>query len=141
MTYTIIELVISLFTVALFVNAAILIVAGATLDTGTNNTRDDHDSGNESDSDSDDDYDYENADLFTIYHLLSKHLSPTAGFVFALALLCSGQSAGVVCTLAGQMVSEGFLNWTLPPVTRRLITRALAIAPCLLLLVLLVEKV
>ncbi|KAK6880716.1 Manganese transporter SMF2 [Candida tropicalis] len=131
MTYTIIELVISLFTVALFVNAAILIVAGATLDTGTNNTRDDHDSGNESDSDSDDDYDYENADLFTIYHLLSKHLSPTAGFVFALALLCSGQSAGVVCTLAGQMVSEGFLNWTLPPVTRRLITRALAIAPCL----------
>ncbi|RCK63565.1 Manganese transporter SMF2 [Candida viswanathii] len=131
MAYTIVELVISLFTVALFVNAAILIVAGATLDSG-NSRRDDHDhdDGHESDSDSDDDY--ENADLFTIYHLLSKHLSPTAGFVFALALLCSGQSAGVVCTLAGQMVSEGFLNWTLPPVARRLITRALAIAPCLL---------
>ncbi|KAL6450870.1 SMF2 Manganese transporter SMF2 [Candida maltosa Xu316] len=110
MSYTIVELVISLFTVALFVNAAILIVAGATLDSGNTNF---------------------DADLFTIYHLLSKHLSPTAGFVFALALLCSGQSAGVVCTLAGQMVSEGFLSWSLPPVTRRLITRALAIAPCL----------
>ncbi|KAG8204967.1 hypothetical protein GWM34_00776, partial [Candida africana] len=130
MSYTIVELVISLFTVALFVNAAILIVAGATLRSGDSKFARDDDNGHESDSDSDDDY--QNADLFTIYHLLSKHLSPTAGFVFALALLCSGQSAGVVCTLAGQMVSEGFLSWSLPPVTRRLITRALAIAPCLL---------
>ncbi|KAI5948613.1 SMF2 [Candida theae] len=131
MSYTIIELVISLFTVALFVNSAILIVAGATLNSSKVDTRDDHDDGNDSDYDSDKDDNYENADLFTIYHLLSKHLSPTAGFVFALALLCSGQSAGVVCTLAGQMVSEGFLNWSLPPITRRLITRGLAIAPCL----------
>lgn len=124
MTYTMIELVVSLFTVALFVNAAILIVAGATLH--SNKTRDNHDSGSDSDSE-----DYENADLFTIYNLLTEHLSPTAGFVFALALLCSGQSAGVVCTLAGQMVSEGFLSWTMLPVLRRLITRGLAIAPCL----------
>ncbi|KAG5420574.1 SMF2 [Candida metapsilosis] len=131
MTYTITELVISLFTVALFVNSAILIVAGATLNSSKVNSRDDHDDGNDSDYDSDKDDDYENADLFTIYHLLSKHLSPTAGFVFALALLCSGQSAGVVCTLAGQMVSEGFLNWSLPPIARRLITRGMAIAPCL----------
>lgn len=129
MSYTIVELVISLFTVALFVNAAILIVAGATL--GGKTKRDDDD-GHHSDSDSDSDSDYENADLFTIYHLLSTHLSPTAGFVFALALLCSGQSAGVVCTLAGQMVLEGFLLWSLPPVTRRLITRGLAILPCFL---------
>lgn len=128
MSYTIVELVISLFTVALFVNAAILIVAGATL--GGKSKRDDDD--HHSDDDSDSDNDYENADLFTIYHLLSTHLSPTAGFVFALALLCSGQSAGVVCTLAGQMVLEGFLLWSLPPVTRRLITRGLAILPCFL---------
>ncbi|KAK7684137.1 hypothetical protein QCA50_012781 [Cerrena zonata] len=139
MTYTITELVISLFTVALFVNAAILIVAGATLDKSQNHFQfflrddDDHDidDGHNSDSDSSDES-YGNADLLTIYHLLSTHLSPTAGFVFALALLCSGQSAGVVCTLAGQMVSEGFLSWSLPPVIRRLITRAFAIIPCLL---------
>lgn len=137
MTYTIVELVISLFTAALFVNSAILIVAGATLvnDSPKNDhfkfMRDDDDHHNDSDTDSDNE-DYGNADLFTIYHLLSTHLSPTAGFVFALALLCSGQSAGVVCTLAGQMISEGFLNWSLPPITRRLITRGLAIVPCLL---------
>lgn len=128
MTYTIVELVISLFTVALFVNATILIVAGATV--GGKSRRDDDD---DSDYESDDDSaGGEGGDLFTIYHLLSTHLSPTAGFVFALALLCSGQSAGVVCTLAGQMVSEGFLLWSFPPVIRRLITRGLAIAPCLI---------
>lgn len=127
MTYTIVELVISLFTVALFVNATILIVAGATV--GGKSKRDDDD---DSDYESDDDSaGAEGGDLFTIYHLLSTHLSPTAGFVFALALLCLGQSAGVVCTLAGQMVSEGFLLWSFPPVIRRLITRGLAIAPCL----------
>lgn len=127
MTYTIVELVISLFTVALFVNATILIVAGATI--GSKSKRDDDD---DSDDDSDDEGNgSEGGDLFTIYNLLSTHLSPTAGFVFALALLCLGQSAGVVCTLAGQMVLEGFLLWSFPPVVRRLVTRGLAIAPCL----------
>lgn len=125
MTYTIVELVVSLFTVALFVNSTILIVAGATL--GGTKRDDDSDSGSDTD-----DNDADGADLFTIYNLLSTHLLPTAGFVFALALLCSGQSAGVVCTLAGQMVLEGFLLWSFPPVVRRLVTRALAIAPCLL---------
>lgn len=132
MSYTIAELVISLFTVALFVNATILIVAGATV--GSKNkhrTRDDDDHHDHDESDSDDEGG-DNADLFTIYHLLSNHLSQTAGFVFVLALLCSGQSAGVVCTLAGQMVSEGFLLWSFPPVIRRLVTRALAIFPCIL---------
>ncbi|WEJ93166.1 Manganese transporter smf1 [Yamadazyma tenuis] len=128
MSYTIVELVISLFTVALFVNSAILIVAGATLKKKDDKRDDEHEhDGNESD---DEDEHYENADLFTIYKLLSTHLSKTAGVVFALALLFSGQSAGIVCTLAGQMVSEGFLSWTMPPVARRLITRALAILPC-----------
>lgn len=129
MTYTIVELVVSLFTVALFVNATILIVAGATNYKKNQKlmARDDDDS----DDDSDDEVG-EGGDLFTIYHLLSTHLSPTAGFVFALGLLCSGQSAGVVCTLAGQMVLEGFLLWSFPPVVRRLVTRALAIAPCLI---------
>lgn len=131
MSYTLTELVISLFTVALFVNSAILIVAGATLDQKhkRDHHEDDDNDGYMSDSDNED---YENADLFTIYHLLTKHLSPTAGLVFALALLFSGQSAGIICTLAGQMILEGFLSWNFPPVTRRIITRGLAIVPCLL---------
>lgn len=110
MTFSIIELVISLFTVAIFINSAILIVAGATL----SNTPGAVD-----------------ADLFSIYDMLQKYLSPAAGTVFALALLFSGQSAGIVCTLSGQMVSEGFLHWSFRPWIRRLITRGLAIAPCL----------
>lgn len=109
MHYSIAELVISLFTVAIFVNSAILIVAGATL-------------ANRPDA--------VDADLFSIYDMLKTFLGKAAAIVFALALLFSGQSAGIVCTLAGQMVSEGFLRWSFQPWIRRLITRALAIAPC-----------
>ena len=32
--------------------------------------------------------------------------------MFALALLCAGESAGITVTLAGQIVSEGFIRWT-----------------------------
>lgn len=32
-------------------------------------------------------------------------------FFFALALFCSGQSAGITATLAGQVIGEGFMNW------------------------------
>lgn len=113
--YTVAELLVSLFTVALFVNCAILIVAGATLYGETGDNAD--------------------ADLFSIYNLLCSTLSKTAGTIFVLALLFSGQSAGIVCTLSGQMISEGFLNWTIPPAVRRTLTRAVAIAPCLILVV------
>lgn len=110
--YLIWELGITLFTFALFVNAAILIVAGATL-YGTEEAID--------------------ADLYTIHDLLSTSLAPIVGTVFMLALLFSGQSAGIVCTIAGQMVSEGHINWTLKPWKRRLITRGLSIIPCLII--------
>ncbi|KAF2204548.1 natural resistance-associated macrophage protein [Delitschia confertaspora ATCC 74209] len=112
MTYSIVELAISLFTFALFVNSAILIVAGASL-YGRDDARD--------------------ADLFTIHSLLSSTLAPAAGTIFALALLLSGTSAGIVCTIAGQMVSEGQLNWTLKPWVRRLITRSISITPSIII--------
>lgn len=34
-----------------------------------------------------------------------------AAIFFALALVCSGQSASITATLAGQIVSEGFIQW------------------------------
>ena len=49
------------------------------------------------------------------------------------ALLASGQSAGIVCTIAGQIVSEGHINWTLKPWLRRLVTRSISIIPCLII--------
>lgn len=112
LNYSIAELAISLFTFALFINSAILIVAGAAL---SNND------------------DAQDADLFSIHDLLSKTLAPAAGTMFALALLLSGTSAGIVCTIAGQMVSEGQLNWTMKPWMRRLITRSISITPSIII--------
>jgi metal iron transporter len=112
LTYSTLELAIILFTFALFVNSAILIVAGASL-SSIGSAQD--------------------ADLFGIHDLLAKSLAPAAGTIFALALLLSGTSAGIVCTMAGQMVSEGQLNWTMAPWLRRLITRSISITPSIII--------
>ena len=112
LNYSIFELASSLFTFALFVNSAILIVAGSAL----------YNNGGAAD-----------ADLFSIHALLSSTLAPAAGIVFALALLLSGTSAGIVCTMAGQMVSEGMINWNTKPWLRRLITRSISIVPSVII--------
>ncbi|KAH1491930.1 hypothetical protein LV164_000138 [Aspergillus fumigatus] len=112
MKYSIIELSLSLFTFALFVNSSILIVAGASL-YGSSGA--------------------DNADLWGIHDLLSSSIAPVAGLIFALALLLSGISAGIVCTMAGQMVSEGMLKWTIRPWLRRLITRSISIIPSIII--------
>jgi manganese transport protein len=52
-----------------------------------------------------------------------------AGVIFAVALLCSGQSSTLTGTMAGQVVMEGFLDFRMRPWLRRLITRSLAIIP------------
>jgi manganese transport protein len=99
-------------TLALFVNAAILIVAAATF------YRTGH---------------HEIAEIQDAYKLLSPLLGVTgASTVFALALLASGQNSTLTGTLAGQVVMEGFLNIRLRPWLRRLITRLLAIAPAIM---------
>ncbi len=54
--------------------------------------------------------------------------------LFAIALLASGQSSTITGTLAGQVVMEGFMHWRLAPWMRRLITRALAITPAILVI-------
>lgn len=108
LTYSYLELILSLFLIAVFVNSAILIVAGSTLYERP---------------------DAKDADLLSIYNMLSRYISPAAGVIFALSMLFSGQSAGIVCTMAGQIISEGFINWSLTPWVRRIVTRGLAIVP------------
>ncbi len=93
---------------ALFINAAILIVAAATFHT-TGRT--------------------EVAEIQDAYKLLTPLLGAGASAVFAIALLASGQNSTITGTLAGQIVMEGFLNIRLRPWLRRLITRAIAIVP------------
>ncbi len=63
-----------------------------------------------------------------------------AGVIFAVALLCSGQSSTLTGTLAGQVVMEGFLNFRMRPWMRRLITRSLAIIPAALTIYIVGDK-
>jgi manganese transport protein len=67
------------------------------------------------------------------HELLAPLLGTSAASViFAVALLCSGQSSTLTGTMAGQIVMEGFLNFRMRPFLRRLVTRALAIIPAAL---------
>jgi manganese transport protein len=96
-------------TIALFVNAAILIVAAAVF----------HRSGH-----------YEVAAIEDAYKLLSPLVGVVgASTLFAIALLASGQNSSITGTLAGQVVMEGFVHLKVTPWLRRLITRSLAIIP------------
>jgi manganese transport protein len=68
-------------------------------------------------------------------------LSPLVGHaaastLFAVALICSGQSSTLTGTLAGQIVMEGFLQIRLRPWLRRLITRLIAIVPAIIVIAL-----
>jgi manganese transport protein len=101
---------------ALFINAAILIMAAATF----------HGTGHQ-----------DVAEIGDAYHLLSPLLGTTAASIlFAVALLCSGQNATLTGTLAGQIVMEGFINLRLRPWLRRLITRLIAIVPAIIVIAL-----
>ena len=105
---------------ALFINAAILIMAAATF----------HGTGHQ-----------DVADISDAYQLLSPLLGTTmASVLFAVALLCSGQNATLTGTLAGQIVMEGFINLRLRPWLRRLITRLIAIIPAIIVTILYGEK-
>jgi manganese transport protein len=105
---------------ALFINAAILIVAAATFHT-TGNTQ--------------------VAEIQDAYKLLSPLLGVgAASTVFALALLASGQNSTLTGTLAGQIVMEGFLDIRLRPWLRRLITRAIAIVPAVVVSIIYGER-
>ncbi|HZU27080.1 MAG TPA: Nramp family divalent metal transporter [Bryobacteraceae bacterium] len=70
-------------------------------------------------------------------YLLLKPLmgSAVASVVFAIALLCSGQSSTLTGTMAGQVVMEGFLNFRMRPWLRRLVTRMMAVIPAALTIV------
>ena len=101
---------------ALFINAAILIMAAATF----------HGTGHQ-----------DVAEIGDAYKLLSPLLGTTmASVLFAVALLCSGQNATLTGTLAGQIVMEGFINLRIRPWLRRLVTRLIAIVPAVIVIAL-----
>jgi manganese transport protein len=64
------------------------------------------------------------------YHLLDPLVGGgAASLLFGIALLASGQNSTFTCTIAGQVIMEGFLQLTIPCWLRRLATRALALIP------------
>lgn len=74
-------------------------------------------------------------DIREAHSLLAPVLgSSAAATVFALALLCAGQSSTITGTLAGQIVMEGFLQFRISPVLRRGLTRLLALVPAIVVL-------
>lgn len=96
-------------TLALFINAAILIVAATAF----------HNSGHQ-----------DVAEIQDAYKLLSPILGfGMASTLFALALLAAGTNSTITGTLAGQIIMEGFLHLRIPHWARRLLTRGLAIVP------------
>ncbi|AKD56141.1 Nramp family divalent metal transporter [Spirosoma radiotolerans] len=117
--YATIDSTVSLF-LAFFINAAILILAGAAF----------HFSGNQ-----------QVADITDAHRLLDPVLGvKMAGILFAVALLASGQNSTLTGTMAGQIVMEGFINLRVKPWIRRLITRLVAIIPALIVAVLYGER-
>ncbi|MBI3493060.1 MAG: Nramp family divalent metal transporter [Acidobacteria bacterium] len=105
---------------ALFINAAILVMASAVF----------HGTGHQ-----------DVADIGDAYQLLSPLLGTTmASVLFAVALLCSGQNATLTGTLAGQIVMEGFINLRIRPWLRRLVTRLIAIIPAIIVVALYGER-
>lgn len=67
-------------------------------------------------------------DAHLLLHNIFGNWAPA---LFAIALICAGQSSTITGTLAGQIVMEGYLNLRISPWIRRLLTRMLAIAPAL----------
>jgi manganese transport protein len=101
---------------ALFVNAAILILAASAF----------HVAGRT-----------DVAEIQEAHQLLAPALgAAAASTLFAVALLASGQNSTITATLAGQIVMEGFLAFRLPPWLRRLVTRLLAIIPAVVVAIL-----
>lgn len=122
LNYSIAELAVTLFTVAVFVNSALLIISGAAFYNPY--AGDDTDDGGAPSI---------SGDLYDMFNLFSDTIAPSAGILFAVSLLFSGISSGIVATMAGQIVMEGALNIRLNPFVRRLITRCVAIIPALII--------
>ncbi|KAJ8515896.1 hypothetical protein ONZ45_g6747 [Pleurotus djamor] len=105
------DVVFSLLGFAVLINSMILILASAVFFYGGAGTSD------------------QAASLFDAYDVIRDYVGPAAATLFALALLASGQSSSLIATVAGQAVSEGFLQWRVSPIVRRFLTRLLAIIP------------
>ncbi|MBE0604080.1 MAG: Nramp family divalent metal transporter [Deltaproteobacteria bacterium] len=111
--YNTIDSVVAL-NMAFFINAAILVMSAAVF----------YRSGHT-----------EIASIQDAHRLLAPLVGSTlAPALFAISLICAGQSSTITGTLAGQIVMEGFVNIRLRPWLRRLVTRSIAIIPAVIVI-------
>ena len=105
---------------ALFVNAAILILAASVFHkTGQTHV----------------------AELEDAHKLLAPSLGTEwASRLFAIALIFAGQSSTITGTMAGQIVMEGYLRLRISPVLRRLLTRLVAVVPAVLVILIMGDR-
>ncbi|KAG2117911.1 natural resistance-associated macrophage protein-domain-containing protein [Suillus discolor] len=106
-----VDLVLSLMGLAVPINSAILILAAAMFYSSDYNA---------------------SIGLENMHTLMQQTLGSAAAVIFALALVCSGQTASITATLAGQIVSEGFISWNISPFIRRLLTRLISLIPSMI---------
>ncbi|KAG1787861.1 natural resistance-associated macrophage protein-domain-containing protein [Suillus plorans] len=106
-----VDLVFSLLGLAVPINSAILILAAAMFYSSDYNA---------------------SIGLENMHTLMQQTLGSAAAVIFALALVCSGQTASITATLAGQIVSEGFISWNISPFIRRLLTRLISLIPSMI---------
>ncbi|OSD05931.1 natural resistance-associated macrophage protein [Trametes coccinea BRFM310] len=111
LTHGLVDVIVSLLAVAVPINSAILVIASAVF----------FKDGSSASS--------APAGLFDAHDLIKQRIGAAAAFIFALALLCAGQTASITATLAGQIVSEGFIEWRVSPFLRRIITRLIGLIP------------
>ncbi|RDX56184.1 natural resistance-associated macrophage protein [Lentinus brumalis] len=111
LSHGLVDVIVSLLAVAVPINSAILVIAATVFYKGASSATS------------------VPAGLFDAHDLIKEHIGKAAAFIFALALLCAGQTASITATLAGQIVSEGFIEWRVSPFLRRIITRLIGLIP------------
>jgi manganese transport protein len=67
------------------------------------------------------------ANIPSAYHTLTPLLGSAASTIFGISLLASGLSSSAVGTMAGQVIMQGFLGFTVPLPVRRIVTMIPAI--------------
>ncbi|PPQ69625.1 hypothetical protein CVT25_013708 [Psilocybe cyanescens] len=105
------DVVTSLIALAVPINSAILILAAAVFFQGNGQNHNTP------------------AGLFEAHDLIKSNIGDAGAVIFALALVCAGQTSSITVTLAGQIVSEGFIEWKVSPFFRRFITRCISLVP------------
>jgi metal iron transporter len=106
------DLCLAIFCIGLFVNSAPEIIAGAALSQYG-----------------------DFSDLYDLSSLIQSGVNSLSATLFAVGFLFSGVAAGIVSTMAGQIVMEGAFQIKINPFARRLVTRCIAIIPALIVCV------